>query len=104
MCARYVITSPAAIRVLFGYQEQPDFPPRHNVAPTSRSRSRGSTAANGRLRWCAWGFVPAWVKDPRNFSPPRQRVRRKRARQAVVPQRHAPAPLSHHRRRLLRMA
>jgi len=36
MCGRYVITSPpAAIRALFGYPEQPNFPPRYNVAPTA---------------------------------------------------------------------
>ena len=35
MCGRYVITStPEAIRALFGYGEQPNFPPRYNVAPT----------------------------------------------------------------------
>ena len=35
MCGRYVITSPpAAVRALFGYAEQPNFPPRYNVAPT----------------------------------------------------------------------
>ena len=35
MCGRFVITSaPAALRQLFGYVEQPNFPPRYNVAPT----------------------------------------------------------------------
>ena len=35
MCGRFVITSsPEAIRRLFGYTEQPNFPPRYNVAPT----------------------------------------------------------------------
>ena len=35
MCGRYVIIStPEAIRELFGYAEQPNFPPRYNVAPT----------------------------------------------------------------------
>jgi putative SOS response-associated peptidase YedK len=35
MCGRYTITSaPEAIRALFRYPEQPDFPPRYNVAPT----------------------------------------------------------------------
>jgi putative SOS response-associated peptidase YedK len=35
MCGRYAITSaPEAIRRLFGYDEQPNFPPRYNVAPT----------------------------------------------------------------------
>ena len=35
MCGRYVIIStPEAIRALFRYGEQPNFPPRYNVAPT----------------------------------------------------------------------
>ncbi len=35
MCGRYVILSPPeALRRLFDYREQPNFPPRHNVAPT----------------------------------------------------------------------
>ena len=35
MCGRYAITTaPEAIRQLFRYPEQPNFPPRYNVAPT----------------------------------------------------------------------
>ena len=35
MCGRFVITSaPAAIRQAFGYADQPNFPPRYNIAPT----------------------------------------------------------------------
>ena len=35
MCGRYAITTaPEAIRQLFAYLEQPNFPPRYNVAPT----------------------------------------------------------------------
>src|ERR1700727_1551330 len=35
MCGRYLITSsPEAMRNLFRYAEEPDFPPRYNVAPT----------------------------------------------------------------------
>ena len=35
MCGRFVITSPPeALRQIFGYVEQPNFPPRHNIAPT----------------------------------------------------------------------
>jgi putative SOS response-associated peptidase YedK len=35
MCGRYLITTvPEAIRALFRYREQPNFPPRYNVAPT----------------------------------------------------------------------
>jgi putative SOS response-associated peptidase YedK len=69
MCARYVITSPAAaVRALFGYREQPNFPPRYNVAPTQPIpivRLDGGAPAFALARW---GFIPAWVKDPRTFS------------------------------------
>jgi putative SOS response-associated peptidase YedK len=35
MCGRFVITSPpAALRQIFGYLDQPNFPPRLNIAPT----------------------------------------------------------------------
>jgi hypothetical protein len=35
MCGRFAITTaPAAMRDLFGYDEQPNFPPRYNIAPT----------------------------------------------------------------------
>jgi hypothetical protein len=35
MCGRYAVTSaPEAIRALFGYREQANFPPRYNVAQT----------------------------------------------------------------------
>ena len=35
MCGRYTITSaPEAIRALFRYEEEPQFPARYNIAPT----------------------------------------------------------------------
>ncbi len=69
MCARYVITSPAAaIRALFGYAERPDFPPRYNVAPTQPIPVVRLDAGKRTFALLRWGFVPAWVKDPRNFS------------------------------------
>ena len=35
MCGRYAITlPPEAMRETFGYREQPNFPPRYNIAPT----------------------------------------------------------------------
>jgi putative SOS response-associated peptidase YedK len=69
MCARYVITSPPnAIRALFGYDELPNFPPRYNVAPTQPIPI--VRLANGKREFALvrWGFIPAWVKDPKKFS------------------------------------
>jgi putative SOS response-associated peptidase YedK len=69
MCGRYVITSaPEAIRALFRYWEQPDFPPRYNVAPTQPVPIVRLAAGVRSLALVRWGFVPAWVKDPRNFT------------------------------------
>jgi putative SOS response-associated peptidase YedK len=69
MCGRYVITSaPEAIRALFRYWEQPDFPPRYNIAPTQPVPIVRLAAGVRSLALVRWGFVPAWVKDPRNFT------------------------------------
>jgi putative SOS response-associated peptidase YedK len=69
MCARYVITSPAAaVRALFGYQEQPNFPPRYNVAPTQPIPIVRLDGGKPAFALARWGFIPAWVKDPRTFS------------------------------------
>jgi putative SOS response-associated peptidase YedK len=69
MCGRYVITSsPEALRRLFNYGEQPNFPPRFNIAPTQPVpvviRENGAR----HFRLMRWGFLPAWVKDPRKFA------------------------------------
>jgi len=69
MCARYVITSPAdAVRALFGYAERPSFPPRFNVAPTQPIPIVRLEAGKPVFALARWGFLPAWVKDPRTFS------------------------------------
>ena len=69
MCGRFVITSPpAALRLMFGYVEQPNFPPRHNVAPTQPVPVVLLEQDNRHFRLMRWGFMPAWVKDPRNFT------------------------------------
>ncbi|WP_298260426.1 SOS response-associated peptidase [Bradyrhizobium sp.] len=68
MCGRFVITSPPeALRQFFGYFEQPNFPPRFNVAPTQPIPV--VINHDGRhFRLMRWGFWPAWVKDPRKFT------------------------------------
>ena len=68
MCGRYAITSaPEAIRRLFGYEEQPNFPPRYNVAPTQPVPIVRLFEGKRRFALVRWGFIPAWVKDPRGF-------------------------------------
>ena len=69
MCGRFVITSPpAALRQIFGYLEQPNFPPRHNIAPTQPIPVVILENGGRHFHLMRWGLIPAWVKDPRKFS------------------------------------
>ena len=69
MCGRFVITSPpAALRQIFGYLEQPNFPPRHNIAPTQPIPVVMVENGVRHFRLMRWGLLPAWVKDPRKFT------------------------------------
>lgn len=69
MCGRYVITSaPAAIRALFGYPEQPNFPPRYNVAPTQPIPIVRLAEGKRQFVLMRWSLIPGWVKDPKDFS------------------------------------
>ncbi|MCO5092451.1 SOS response-associated peptidase [Bosea sp. (in: a-proteobacteria)] len=68
MCGRYAITlPPEAMRASFGYREQPNFPPRYNIAPTQPVpviRPHGSARQFLLMRW---GFIPGWVRDAKDF-------------------------------------
>jgi putative SOS response-associated peptidase YedK len=69
MCGRFVITSPPeALRQIFGYLEQPNFPPRHNIAPTQPVPVVIVENGVRHFRLMRWGLIPAWVKDPRKFT------------------------------------
>jgi len=69
MCGRFVITSPpAALRQIFGYVEQPNFPPRHNIAPTQPIPVVILENGTRHFRLMRWGLLPAWVKEPAKFS------------------------------------
>jgi putative SOS response-associated peptidase YedK len=69
MCGRYAITSaPEAIRRLFGYEDNPNFPPRYNVAPTQPVPIVRLAEGQRQFALVRWGLIPAWVKDPRGFS------------------------------------
>ena len=68
MCGRYVIIStPEAIRALFGYGEQPNFPPRYNVAPTQPIPIVRMVDGKRSFTLMRWGLMPSWVKDPKTF-------------------------------------
>ena len=69
MCGRFVITSaPEAMRQVFGYLEQPNFPARYNVAPTQPVPVVILENGARHFRLMRWGLLPSWVKDPRQFT------------------------------------
>jgi len=69
MCGRYAITSaPESIRKLLGYIEQPNFPPRYNIAPTQPIPIVRLDHGARHFALVRWGLLPSWVKDPKTFS------------------------------------
>jgi putative SOS response-associated peptidase YedK len=69
MCGRYSITSaPEAIRALFRYKDQPNFPPRYNVAPTQPVPVVRIDENERQFALMRWGLIPSWVKDPKDFA------------------------------------
>lgn len=69
MCGRYVIkTPPDLMRATFGYAEQPNFPPRYNIAPTQPIPAVRIDNGQRSFTLLRWGFIPSWVKDPRGLS------------------------------------
>jgi putative SOS response-associated peptidase YedK len=69
MCGRYAITTaPEAMRRMFGYPEQPNFPPRYNVAPTQPIPIVRVAEGGRHFALVRWGLLPAWVKDPKAFT------------------------------------
>ena len=72
MCGRFAITlPPEAMRRLFAYEEQPNFPPRYNIAPTQpipivRAESREGVVRR-HFALARWAFLPGFVKDPKTF-------------------------------------
>ena len=61
------------MRAFFAYAEQPNFPPRHNVAPTQPvpvvrlEREPGGERKQRRFVLVRWGFLPGFVKDPKDY-------------------------------------
>jgi putative SOS response-associated peptidase YedK len=69
MCGRYNMTSaPEQVRALFRYPEQPNFPPRHNIAPTQPIAIVRMAEGRRQFALVRWGLIPPWVKDPRSFA------------------------------------
>jgi putative SOS response-associated peptidase YedK len=69
MCGRYNMTSaPEQVRALFRYPEQPNFPPRHNIAPTQPIPIVRVIEGRRQFALVRWGLIPPWAKDPRAFA------------------------------------
>ncbi|MCW2309998.1 SOS response-associated peptidase [Rhodobium gokarnense] len=69
MCGRFALSEiPATIRRVFGYKDQPNFPPRYNIAPTQPIATVRLENGERRFVLVRWGLVPGWVKDPADFS------------------------------------
>jgi len=69
MCGRYTLTaSPEALRALLRYIEQPNFPPRYNIAPSQPIAIVRLVDGRRQFALVRWGLLPSWVKDPKTFS------------------------------------
>ncbi|MEI2297506.1 SOS response-associated peptidase [Ensifer sp. MJa1] len=76
MCGRFALTAtPEELMELFGLLESEDFPARFNIAPTQpimvvvagERALPGSNLPERKAVLVRWGFMPGWVKDPRDF-------------------------------------
>ena len=64
MCGRFSITTPPeAMRALFGYLDEPDFPPRYNIAPSQPVPLVIREQGKRRFLLVRWGLVPSWAKE-----------------------------------------
>lgn len=69
MCGRYtIVVTPQQLREIFDYLEQPNFPPRYNVAPTQPIPIVRLINGQRHFALVRWGLLPSWVKDPKAFS------------------------------------
>jgi putative SOS response-associated peptidase YedK len=72
MCGRYAITlPPEAVRAFFAFAENPNFPPRYNIAPTQPIpvvvAEPHSNGAARHFQLMRWGFLPGFARDPKTF-------------------------------------
>lgn len=69
MCGRFALTAtPEEVRRLFAFLDLPNFPPRDDIRPTEPIGIVAVREGSRRFVLVRWGFVPGWVKDPREFS------------------------------------
>src|SRR5262249_27330297 len=62
------------IRALFRYGEQPNFPPRYNIAPTQPIPIVRLVDGMRSFALMRWGLLPSWVGEPKTFPLIRNRL------------------------------
>ncbi|WP_318911295.1 SOS response-associated peptidase [Shinella zoogloeoides] len=76
MCGRYALLARTdLLREFLGIVDVEDPPARYNIAPTQpilvviagERQEPGSNLPERRAVLVRWGFMPGWVKDPRDF-------------------------------------
>lgn len=76
MCGRYALLARTdLIKAFLDILDIEDPPPRYNIAPTQpilvvvagEKQEPGSNLPERRAMLVRWGFMPGWVKDPRDF-------------------------------------
>ncbi|WP_234188536.1 SOS response-associated peptidase [Shinella sp. NM-101] len=76
MCGRYALLAKTDLaEAYFDLAELDDLPERYNIAPTQpilvvvagERQAPGSNLPERRAMLVRWGFMPGWVKDPREF-------------------------------------
>ncbi len=76
MCGRFALTGTADdLLEFFSIALIEDFPARFNIAPTQpiiiitegETPEPGSNMPSRKAMLVRWGFIPGWVKDPRDF-------------------------------------
>ena len=68
MAGRYaLLASPDVLRARYSYRDEPDFPPRVNIAPTQPVPVIALDRGERRFVLMRWGFIPGFVKDVREF-------------------------------------
>ena len=69
MCGRFALHSSSDdLRRCFGFEEQPNFPPRYNIAPMQPIALVRLERGARHFALARWGLVPSWVKDPKKFA------------------------------------
>ena len=76
MCGRYALLARAdLLREFLDVLNVEDPPARYNIAPTQpilivvagEKQAPGSNLPERQAMLVRWGFMPGWVKDPRDF-------------------------------------